>query len=122
MATWTGKIEITSLVTRIAMYLGALEGAQVTYLETPHETFDEDHFMQARLMKRVEAELVMLYPHSSTTIILPCPELGLYQVKKYTLNLTPEDYVETVRPSRHSILGPDQQPGHALAGAKGTSS
>jgi hypothetical protein len=43
MATRTGKIEITSLVTRIATYIRALEGAQVTYLETPRETFDEDN-------------------------------------------------------------------------------
>jgi hypothetical protein len=32
----------------------------------------------------------MLYPHSSTTTIIPFPELGLYQVKKYTQNLTLE--------------------------------
>jgi hypothetical protein len=37
MATRTGKIEITSLVTRIVAYLGALAGAQVTYLDTPRE-------------------------------------------------------------------------------------
>jgi hypothetical protein len=61
MATRIGKIEITSLVTRIATYIGALEGAQVTYLETPRKTFDEDHFVQAHLLKPVEGELVMLY-------------------------------------------------------------
>jgi hypothetical protein len=72
MATRTGKIEITSLVTRIATYLGVLVGAQVTYLDTPCETFNEEHFVQAHLLKRVEGELVMLYPHSSTTIVLPC--------------------------------------------------
>jgi hypothetical protein len=32
MATRTGKIDITSLVTRISTYIRALEGAQVTYL------------------------------------------------------------------------------------------
>jgi hypothetical protein len=58
MSTRMGKIEITSLVTQIATYLGALEGAQVTYLETPCETFDEDHFLQPHLLKRVEGELV----------------------------------------------------------------
>jgi hypothetical protein len=106
MATRTGKIEITSLVTRVATYIRALVGAQVTYLETPRETFDEEHFVQAHLLKRVEGELVMLYPHSSTTIVLPCPELGFYQVKKFTLNLASEDDAETIRPSRHSISGP----------------
>jgi hypothetical protein len=30
MATMTGKVEITSLVTRIATYIGALVGPQVT--------------------------------------------------------------------------------------------
>jgi hypothetical protein len=122
MSTRTVKIEITSLVTRISTYIRALEGAQVTYMETPRETFDEDDFVQAHLLKCVEGELVMLYPHSSTTIIRPCPELGLYQVKKYTLNLTPEDNVDTVRPSRHSTSGPGQQPDHALVGATRTSS
>jgi hypothetical protein len=106
MTSRTGKIEITSLVTWIATYLRALEGAQVTFLKTPHETFDEDHFVQAHFLKRLEGELVMLYPYSSTTIVLPCPELGLYQVKKYSLNLTPKDDAETVSPSRQSILGP----------------
>jgi hypothetical protein len=51
---------------------------------------DEDNFVQAHLLKRVDGELVMLYPHSSTTTIIPFPELGLYQVKKYTQNLTLE--------------------------------
>jgi hypothetical protein len=64
----------------------------------------------------------MLYPHSSTTIVLLCPELGLYQVKRFTLNLTYEDDEESIRPSRHSISGLDQPPDHALAEAIGTSS
>jgi hypothetical protein len=99
MATRTGKIEIISLLTRIATYIRALVGAQVTYLETPHETFDEEHFVHAHLLKCVEGELVMLYPHSLTTIIVPCPELGLYQFKKFTLNLASEHDAETIRPS-----------------------
>jgi hypothetical protein len=108
MATRTGKIEITSLVAQIATYLRVLVGAQVKYLDTPHETFDEEHFVQAHLLKRVEGELIMLYPHSSTTIVLPCPELGLYQVKRFTLNLASEDDEETIRPSQHNISRPGQ--------------
>jgi hypothetical protein len=64
ITTRTGKIEITSLVTQIATHLGVLVGAQVTYLETPSETFGEDHFVKAHLLKHVDGELVMLYPHS----------------------------------------------------------
>jgi hypothetical protein len=94
MVLWKGKT------------LGVLGGAQVTYLDTPRETFNEEHFVQAHLLKCVEGELVMLYPHSSTTIVLPCPELGLYQVKRFTLNPAYEDDEETIRPSRHSISGP----------------
>jgi hypothetical protein len=75
-------------------------------LDTPHETFNEEHFVQAHLLKCVEGELVMLYPHSSTNIVLPCLELGLYQVKRFTLNLASEDDEETVKPSRHNISGP----------------
>jgi hypothetical protein len=122
MAIRTGKIEITSLVTRIATYIRALVGAQVTYLETPRETFDEEHFVQAHLLKRVEGELVMLHPRSSTTIILPCPDLGLYQVRKLTLNLASEDDAEMIRPSGTTSLGPDQPPDRALAKVIGTSS
>jgi hypothetical protein len=88
------------------MYLGVLAGAQVTYLDTPRETFNEKHFVQVHLLKRVEGELVMLNLHSSTTIVLPCPELGLPQVKRFTLNLASEDDEETIRPSRHNISGP----------------
>jgi hypothetical protein len=106
MATRTRKIEITSLVTQIATYLRVLVGARVTYLDTPRKTFDEEHFVQAHLLKRVEGELVMLYPHSSTTIVLPCPELGFYQIKRFTMNLASEDDEETIRHSRHSISGP----------------
>jgi hypothetical protein len=106
MAIRTGKIKITSLVTRITTYLGVLVGSQVTYLDTPHEAFNEEHFIQAHLLKRVEGELVMLYPHSTTTIVLPCLELGLYQVKRFTLNLASEDDEETIRPSRPNISGP----------------
>jgi hypothetical protein len=91
-------------------------------LDTPRESFDEEHFVQAHLLKRVEGEQVMLYPHSSTTIVLPCPELGLYQVKKFTLNLASEDDVETIRPSRHNISGSGQPPDRALAEVTGTSS
>jgi hypothetical protein len=105
MVTRTGKIEITSLVTQIATYLGALVGAQVTYLDTRRKTFDKEHFVHAHLLKRVEGELVMLYPHSSTTIVLPCPELDLYQVKRFTLNLASEDDAKTIRPSWHNISG-----------------
>jgi hypothetical protein len=106
MGTRTGKIEITSLVTQISTYLGVLAGAQVTHLDTPRETFNEKHFVQAHLLKGVEGELVMLYLHSSTTIVLPCPDLGLYQVKRFTLNLAFEDDEETIRPSLHNISGP----------------
>jgi hypothetical protein len=65
--------------------------------------------VQAHLLKHVEGELIMLYPHSSTTIVLPCPELGLYQVKKFTLNLASEDDAEMVKPSRHRTSGPRPQ-------------
>jgi hypothetical protein len=71
---------------------------QVTYLDTPHETFNKEHFVQAHLLKRVEGELVMLYPHSTTTVVLSCLELGLYQVKRFTLNLASVDDEETIRP------------------------
>jgi hypothetical protein len=70
MATRTGKIEITSLVTRISTYIGSLVGVQVTHLETPRETFDEEHFVQAHLLKRVEGELscsTLIPPQSSSS-------------------------------------------------------
>jgi hypothetical protein len=65
-------------------------------MDTPRETFDKEHFVQAHPLKSFEGELVMLYPHSATTIVLICPELGLYQVKKFTLNLASEDDAEMI--------------------------
>ena len=59
-------IDITSLVTRIAWYVGVLENAQVTYLPAADEyrTFISlDHFIHAHMMHEGPRNMVfMCYP------------------------------------------------------------
>ena len=54
MITCKSPIDITSLVTRIAWYVGVLENAQLTYLPATDEyqTFiGLDHFVHAHMMR-----------------------------------------------------------------------
>ena len=66
MITYKSPIDITSLVTRIARYVGVLENAQVTYLPATDEyrTFiGLDHFVHAHLMHGGPGNSVfMCYP------------------------------------------------------------
>ena len=104
MITSKSPIDITSLVTRIARYVGVLENAQVTYLPATDEyrTFiGLDHFVHAHMMREGPGNSVfMCYPGYDKEFELPCPKLSLYSIKRLTLHM------EKKEPARHSIAGP----------------
>ena len=104
MITCKSPIDITSLVTRIAWYVGVLENAQVTYLPATDEyrTFiGLDHFVHAHMMCKAPGNSVsMCYSGYEKEFELPCPKLSLYSVKRLTLQM------ENKEPARHSIAGP----------------
>ena len=66
MITSKSPIDITSLVARIARYVGVLENAQVTYLPATDEYqifIGLDHFIHAHMMREGPGNSVfMCYP------------------------------------------------------------
>ena len=104
MITCKSPIDITSLVTHIARYVGVLENAQVTYLPVTDEyrTFiGLDHFVHAHMMREGPGNLVfMCYPGYEKGFEFPCPKLSLYSMKHLTLQM------EKKEPARHSTAGP----------------
>jgi hypothetical protein len=104
MITSKSPIDITSLVTRIARYIGVLENAQVTYLPATDEyrTFiGLDHFVHPHMMREGPGNSVfMCYPGYDKEFELPFPKLSLYSIKRRTLHM------EKKEPARHNIAGP----------------
>ena len=104
MITCKSPIDITSLVTHIARYVGVLDNAQVTYLPATDEyrTFiGLDDFVHAHMMHEGPGNSVFrCYPGYEREFELPCPKLSLYSVKRLTLQM------EKNEPARHSTTGP----------------
>ena len=84
-----GPIDITPLVTRVARYVKAMEGAKVTFLpetEAYRYKVGLEHFVQGHMMwERPGNSIFMCYPGYDSEIELPCPRLSLYAVKSLTL-------------------------------------
>jgi hypothetical protein len=79
-----GPIECTSMVTQIAMNLGCLEMANLTYIEGDVPVLSHDHFVHAHILhKEPNHSLSMLYGHKA--IRLPNPGLQLYFCESLTL-------------------------------------
>ena len=95
---------MTSLVTRIARYVGVMENAEVTF---PPETeafryvVGLEHFMQGHMMREgPRNSIFMCYLGYDREIELPCLRLSLYAVKSITLQM------EKKEPARRSVAGP----------------
>jgi len=101
MITAKGPIDITPLVTRVARYVKAMEGAEVTFLpETEAYRYEVglEHFVQGHMMREGPGNyLFMCYPGYDREIELPCPRLSLYSVKSLTLQM------EKREPARRSV-------------------
>src|SRR6185503_6301378 len=99
-----GPIDITPLVTRVARYVKAMEGAKVTFLpetEAYRYKVGLEHFVQGHMMQEGPGNSIfMCYPGYNREIELPCPRLSLYSVKSLTLQM------EKREPARRSVAGP----------------
>ena len=73
-------ITCTSLVTRIAANIGALDGQDVTYISTPCIDIDEHYLMQGHHLKYDDVgNLVFFFPGYTNEIPLPNPGFSLYK-------------------------------------------
>jgi hypothetical protein len=81
MITSKSPINMTSLVTHIARYVGVLENAQVTYLSLTEEyrtIIGLDHFIHAHMMREGPGNSVFIcYSEYDKEFELPCPKLSL---------------------------------------------
>ena len=97
-------IDITPLVTRVAKYVKAMEGAEVTFLpETEAYRYEVglEHFVQGHMMREGPGNsLFMCYPGYDREIELLCPRLSLYSVKSLTLQMEKREL------TRRSVAGP----------------
>ena len=74
------SISCTSLMTRIAANIGALDGQDVTYISTPRIDIDEHYLMQGHHLKYDDTgKLVFFFLGYTNEISLPNPELSLYK-------------------------------------------
>ena len=91
MITSKSPIDITPLVTHVARYVKAMEGAKVTFLpETEAYRYEVglEHFVQGHMMREGSGNSIsMCYPRYDREIELPCPRLSLYSVKSLTLQM-----------------------------------
>ena len=86
------SISCTSLVTRIAADIGALDGQDVTYISTPRIDIDEHYLMQEHHLKYDDAgNLVFFFPGYTDEILLHNPELSLYKSPSLTFTLVEQE-------------------------------
>ncbi|RLN39325.1 hypothetical protein C2845_PM01G45840 [Panicum miliaceum] len=97
-------IDITTLVTRIAANVKALDNAQVTYLpweEDYQPKVGVEHFVQGHMMCEVLGNsLLITYPGYDREVELPCLRLSLYSVKSLLLQK------QKTEPAHHSVASP----------------
>ena len=91
MITGKSPIDLTPLVTRVARYVKAMDGAEVTFLpETVAYKYEVglEHFLQGHMMREGPGNSIfMCYPGYDREIELPCPRLSLYSMKNLTLQM-----------------------------------
>ena len=132
----TGPIECTSLVTRIATRIGALEGNFIPFIEGDRMYIDEDYLIQGHTLKKGPNDsLIFFYMGYTNEIPLPNAEFHLYNYHSLTIPLVPQEGGR--RNSSTGLLGrmtrsrarreaaptlPPQQPHHSYQHEAGGSS
>jgi hypothetical protein len=95
----SGPIKCTSMVNRIAMNLGCLEMANLTYIEGDVPVLGLDYFIHAHILREEsDHSLSMLYGRKA--IWLPNPGLRLYSCESLTLQF------DRMGEACHSFRGP----------------
>jgi len=86
------SISCTSLVTRIAANIGALNGQDVTYISTPCIDINENYLMQGHHLKYDDiGNLMFFFLGYANEIPLPNPELSLYKSASLTFTLVEQE-------------------------------
>ena len=79
---------MTSLITRVAMAIGALEGQDLDYIQIPRTMINETYLIQGHHLKRDNAGGLVFYVLGYTNVIrLPNPGLRLYNSGRLTFDL-----------------------------------
>lgn len=88
----TGPIECTSLITRIALKIGALDGNAIPFIEEPRFLIDRSYLVQGHTLKNgSDGSLVFLFPGYTNEIPLPNPGFHLYNCQSLTIPLTTQE-------------------------------
>ena len=92
MTRFTTAVCCTSLVTRIANGVGALEGKNVTYIPTPRYFFTEQSMVAGHHLKTDHAgNLVYYFPGYINELTLPDPSFSLYKSPSLTFTLVEQE-------------------------------
>jgi hypothetical protein len=84
--TLAGPIKCTSMVTRIALNLGCLEMAHVSYIEEDVPTLGLDHFVHTHILgEEIDYSIFMLFARDIKVLRLPDLTLALYSCHQLTL-------------------------------------
>jgi len=81
-----GPIGCTSLITRLPSSLNLLENSSLEFIDKLRIYDGYDTFRQARILKKEENVMYMLYDNKGK-IRLPNPNLGLYVVQNYLIEI-----------------------------------
>jgi len=88
----TGPIECTSLITRIAMRIGALEGNFIPFIEGDRAYINEAYLIQGHTLKKGPNDsLIFFYLGYTNEIPLPNAEFHLYNCHSLTIPLVPRE-------------------------------
>ena len=92
LKTFSTSISCTSLVTRIATGVDAMENQEVEYISTPRLIIDEHYLLQGHHLKHNAArQLVFFFQWCTNEIPLPNPGLRLYNSPALTFPLVPQE-------------------------------
>jgi len=81
-----GPVGCTSLITRLASSLSLLENSSLEFIDELRIYHGYDTFRQARMLKKEGNVMYMLYDNKGK-IRLPNPNLGLYVVQNYLIEI-----------------------------------
>ena len=87
-----GPIECTSLITRIATCVGALEGNSIPFIEDDRAYIDESYLIQGHMLKRGPNDsLIFFFVGYTNKTSQPNAEFYLYNCRSLTIPLIPRE-------------------------------
>ena len=87
-----GPISCTSLITRIADMVKALEGNNVSYIQEPRPIINDVYLIQGHILKRGPNDtLIYFFPGFANELSLPNQEIHLYTCPSLLYPLVPQE-------------------------------